>query len=137
MNEIAFPLFGTAFVTLVVLPSFALLAKCALLLLERDRAGGPLHGLTVRYVLIVGATALPLAWLLSAGLHQAETGRAAALACLFDHDAALCFEPGLFALILLGLISVAAAIVAKPFRNPSASTSRTGMLAVRMKSSGF
>lgn len=100
MIEATFPLLGTAFVVLIVLPAFALLAKAGLVMLERDEVGGPLHGLNLRYVLLTGSSVLPLAWLLSAGLHQAETGKSA-LACLFDHDTAeLCFEPGFFALVL-------------------------------------
>jgi Zn-dependent protease with chaperone function len=98
LSEVVFPLLGTAFVVLVVLPVSALLAKLGLWLLERDSAGGPLHGLTLRYLLLTGSSLLPLAWFVSAALHQAETGQSA-LACLFDHDAmALCFEPGMFAL---------------------------------------
>ena len=100
MIEATFPLLGTAFVVLIVLPAFALLAKAGLVLLERDEVGGPLHGLNLRYVLLTGSSVLPIAWLLSAGLHQAETAKSA-LACLFDHDTAeLCFEPGFFALML-------------------------------------
>lgn len=100
MSEAIFPIFGAAFVVLVVLPVFALVAKSGLSILERDQVGGPLHGLTLRYVLLTGSSVLPLAWFLSAGLHQAETGKSA-LACLLDHDAtALCFESGFFALTL-------------------------------------
>jgi len=107
--EATFPLLGTAFVVLIVLPAFALLAKAGLVLLERDEVGGPLHGLNLRYVLLTGSSALPIAWLLSAGLHQAETAKSA-LACLFDHDTAeLCFEPGFFAL-MLAVVVVAASI---------------------------
>ena len=109
MIEATFPLLGTAFVVLIVLPAFALLAKAGLVMLERDEVGGPLHGLNLRYVLLTGSSALPVAWLLSAGLHQAETGKSA-LACLFDHDTAeLCFEPGFFAL-MLAVVVVASSI---------------------------
>ncbi|MCA9632314.1 MAG: hypothetical protein KC766_31895 [Myxococcales bacterium] len=100
MIEATFPLFGVTFVVLIVLPGFALLAKLGLVLLERDEAGGPLRGLTLRYVLLTGSSVLPIAWLLSAGLHQAETGTSG-LACLFDDATSeLCFEPGFFALVL-------------------------------------
>jgi hypothetical protein len=104
MTEVAFPLFGTAIVLVIVLPAFSLLAKLALVLSERDASGGPLQGLTVRYLLLAGSSGLPLAWFFSAGLHQAESGKSA-LACLFDHDAtALCFESGFFALILAAVV---------------------------------
>jgi beta-lactamase regulating signal transducer with metallopeptidase domain len=108
--EATFPLLGTAFVVLIVLPVFALLGKMGLVTLERAGAAGPLHGLNLRYVLLTGSSVLPIAWLLSAGLHQAETVQSS-LACLFDHDTAeLCFEPGVFALVL------AAAVLASSLR---------------------
>lgn len=104
MIEATFPLLGTAFVVLVVLPAFALLAKAGLVMLERDEVGGPLHGLDLRYVLLTGSSTLPIAWLVSAGIHQAETGKSA-LACLLDHETAeLCFEPGFFALVLAAAV---------------------------------
>mgnify|MGYP000861631835 CR=1 FL=1 len=65
MIEATFPLLGTAFVVLIVLPAFALLAKAGLVMLERDEVGGPLHGLNLRYVVLTASSALPLAWLLS------------------------------------------------------------------------
>lgn len=100
MTEVAFPLLGAAFVVLIVLPFSALVAKAGLAFLERDDVGGPLHALNLRYLLLTGSSVLPLAWLLSAGLHQAESGRSA-LACLFAHDSAgLCLEPGFFVLTL-------------------------------------
>ncbi len=100
MIEATFPLLGVAFVALVVLPAFALLAKVGLVMLERDEVGGPLHGLNLRYVLLSGSSVLPIAWLLSAGLHQAESGTSAH-ACLFDHETSeLCLEPGFFSLVL-------------------------------------
>jgi hypothetical protein len=107
MTEAAFPLLGAAFVVLVVLPLCALLSKGLLLLLERKELGGPLSGLTFRYVVLTASSAMPLAWFFSAGLHQAESGKSA-LACLLDHDqAARCFEPGFFALMLAAGVSAA------------------------------
>jgi Zn-dependent protease with chaperone function len=104
MSEIAFPLLGTAFVMLVVLPACALVAKAMLWMLESAEARGPLHGLRLRYLVLTGSSLLPLAWLLSAALHQAETGRSV-VTCLFDHEAAaLCFEPGLFTAALTALV---------------------------------
>ena len=47
MTEGIFPLLGAAFVVLIVLPAFALLAKAGLVLLERDEAGGILHHLNL------------------------------------------------------------------------------------------
>ncbi|MBS2025971.1 MAG: hypothetical protein JST92_26530 [Deltaproteobacteria bacterium] len=94
----AFPLFGTAVVMLVVLPLVALAAKGALVLLERDQLAGPLHGLRLRYVVLIMSSVLPLAWAFSSGLHQAETGRAH---CLLDRNQLEgCIEPELFAVAL-------------------------------------
>lgn len=100
MNEAAFPLLGTAFVLVVLLPACALIAKLGLATIERYEVSGPLHSLNLRYVLLTGSSAFPLVWLVSAALHQAESGKSV-LACLFDHDAGgLCLEPGFFALSL-------------------------------------
>lgn len=100
MTEIVFPLFGAALVVLLVLPAFAALAKVGLVMLDRDEAGGPLHRLNFRYLLLTGSSVLPLTWFVSAGLHQAESGKSV-IACLFDHDAAaVCFEPAFFVLTL-------------------------------------
>jgi hypothetical protein len=104
MNEAIFPLLGTAFVMLVVLPACALVAKLILATLERDALSGPFHGLGLRYLLLTGSTVLPLAWFLSAGMHQAESGQSM-LACLFDHETtARCFEPGLFVLTMFAVM---------------------------------
>jgi hypothetical protein len=98
LTEAAFPLLGAAFVLVAVLPASALLCKLLLLLLERGKAG-PLHGFHLRYLLLTGSSALPLAWLVSAALHQAESGQTV-LACLFEHASELCAEPRLFAAVL-------------------------------------
>lgn len=101
MSEAIFPFFGVAFVMVVVLPVSALVAK--LVLRALDRSGGPLHGLNARFLVLTGSTLAPLAWLLSAALHQAETSRSIVACLLHDDVAGACFEAGLFAL-LLGLI---------------------------------
>lgn len=126
MSEAAFPLLGTAFVMLAVLPAAAVLAKGALWAMERSRDGGALQRLKLRYLVLVGSTALPLAWLLSAGVHQVEEAQSA-IACLLEHDAAAdCFEPGFFAaalaLVVLGLSfkSLRAASGAHVSRSPRA-----------------
>lgn len=131
MIEATFPLLGTAFVVLIVLPAFALLAKAGLVLLERDEVGGPLHGLNLRYVLLTGSSVLPLAWLLSAGVHQAETGKSA-LACLFDHDTAeLCFEPGFFALVLSVAVLASSLGVIQRHRGVRSSSSEVALVLLR------
>ena len=108
MSEAVFPVLGAAFVVLVLLPLSALAAKLGLVLLERAPLGGPLQALNLRYLLLTGSSLLPLAWLLSAGLHQLESGKSA-LACLLDHAGAPhCLEPAAFALALLLLFNAAA-----------------------------
>lgn len=99
MTEAAFPLLGTVFVLFVVLPGFGLAAKLALVLLERDEVGGPLHGLNARYLLLTAASLLPVAWFLSAGLHEIEAATPSTN-CALDHGATRCFEPGFFAIVL-------------------------------------
>lgn len=107
MTEAAFPLFGVAFVMLVALPLSAVFAKAGLLLVERDEAGGPLHGLNARFLLLAASSAVPLAWFFSAALHLFEPGRSS-LGCLLDHRAAArCFAPGIFALALALGVKVA------------------------------
>jgi Zn-dependent protease with chaperone function len=101
VTEVWFPLLGAALLVSIVLPACALLAKALLALVERTELGGPLQALNLRYVLLISSSFVPLAWFLSAALHQAESGKFV-LACLFDHEAAsLCFEPGFFALTVL------------------------------------
>jgi Zn-dependent protease with chaperone function len=108
MSEAVFPVLGAAFVALVLLPLSALATKVGLTLLERAPLGGPLHALNLRYLLLTGSSLLPLAWFMSAGLHQLESGTSA-LACLLDHaGAAHCLEPAAFALALLLLFNAAA-----------------------------
>ena len=101
MTSAIFPVIGAWSVIVVVLPMCAGLARVALWLLERIDARGLLHGLGLRYVILVGSSALPLMWFVSAGAHQAESGYASALICLLTHDASECGrEPGLFVLAL-------------------------------------
>src|SRR6478609_4317918 len=107
MSEAAFPVLGAAFVLLVVLPISALLTKLVLVLLERGGSAGALDRLGLRYVLLTGSSALPLAWFMSAGIHQAESTRSA-FACLVSHDeAGSCFEPAFFASLLAGGVLLA------------------------------
>lgn len=106
MTEAVFPLFGTLFVIMFVLPACAFIAKGVLTLLDRPEAGGPLHGLDIRYLVLTGSSLLPVGWFLSAGMHQVEPGRSV-VACLFDHSTAgRCLEPAYFA-ATLGLVLLA------------------------------
>lgn len=104
MNEAAFPLLGTLFVFLVMLPMSALVARLCLDLMDlAPRTAGVLHALNVRYLFLVGSSLLPLGWLLMSLLKNGASD--ALLVCLFDHEAEVCSEPGVFAGILgLGVL---------------------------------
>lgn len=107
MIEAAFPLLGASFVVLAILPGTALLIRALMALLEHDLVS-PLRGLNARFLLLTTSSALPVAWFCSAGVHQVEPG-SFVFACLLDHRGqALCSEPGLFALVLAGLVGLAA-----------------------------
>lgn len=130
MTEAIFPLVGALGVLLVVLPASALAAQVLLHLSERAGAFGPLHGLNGRFTLIVASSALPLAWLVSAGVHQAESGRSA-LTCLLRHEqATFCFEPGYFALVLAAIVCV---VTVRTLRSIARSTTgASGTMAARV-----
>lgn len=100
MTEAIFPLLGAAFTLLFVLPGCALLTKGLLALGRLLSPRSEMRALDIRYCLLVCATCLPLGWLLSAGAHQAETGRSA-VDCLIDHGrAGACSEAALFTAVL-------------------------------------
>lgn len=134
MIEAAFPLLGTAFVVLIVLPTVSLFVKAGLVILERDEVGGLLRYLNLRYLVLTGSSLLPLAWFISAGLHQAETGKSV-LACIVDHDAsALCFEPGFFALALAFAVLASSLAVVRTHRSAQVSScDSTGLLMARLE----
>ncbi|HEX2881176.1 MAG TPA: hypothetical protein VHO25_16710 [Polyangiaceae bacterium] len=115
MSEAVFPLVGAAFVMLFVLPSSALLAKGVLVALERR---APMGHLGIRYLIMTGSSILPLAWFLSAGLHQVESSELV-LACLLDHHTAeLCFEPGFFVLTLGFIVTMCGLRALPPSHQP-------------------
>lgn len=106
MTEAVFPLLGPLIVFGLALPFFALVVKL-LLLAVRRREGLHFH-LRLRYVLLVAASGVPLVWLISAGLHQAETGRIVDV-CIAPHGPdALCLEAIYFAVALVGLAALLA-----------------------------
>ena len=101
MTEAVFPLLAPLLVFGLALPCFALVVK--LLLLAVRRHEGLHQRLRLRYVLLVAASGVPLVWLISAGLHQAESGRIVEV-CVAPHGPdALCLEAIFFAVALVGL----------------------------------
>lgn len=108
MSELFFPVFGSLLILCVVVPLCALLGRAALCLLDRDLPGSAARSGTLRYLLLVGPPMLPVVWCVSAGLHQAESGRSV-LACLVSHEfEQVCLEPLTFAIVLLALASLRA-----------------------------
>ena len=104
MTEAVFPLLGPLLVFGLALPCVALLMKL-LLLVARRREGLHLR-LRLRYVLIVASSGVPLVWLISAGLHQAESGRIVEV-CVAPHGpGALCLEAIYFAFALVVLAAL-------------------------------
>ncbi len=100
MNELFFPTLGTAVVVLLVLPLCAALSRGLLFLLDRAAGTRLVRWGTARYLLLVLPSLVPFAWTISAGLHQAESGRSV-IGCLFLHELEqLCLEPLLFAGLL-------------------------------------
>lgn len=104
MNEAVFPILGPLIVIALVLPASALSAKLLLLALSRWGSEPSLHvhqGL--RYAILVLSSAVPLAWFISASLHQAETGRSV-LVCTAEHSpSGDCAEAAYFSLALSGV----------------------------------
>ena len=103
MTEAIFPVFGAVLVLLIVLPVSAVLARAVLM--AADRFMPPSWFFIqqeLRYFAVVMASAAPLLWFASAGLHQAESGEGSKV-CAVQHAAeeALCPEPWLFALALV------------------------------------
>jgi Zn-dependent protease with chaperone function len=104
MSELLFPTFGTLAIVVVLLPLCALAGLGALHVLDRWGGKGVGRQATARYLLLVVPTLLPLVWSISAGLHQAETGRSV-LACLLAHDLhEICAEPLLFAALMTAFV---------------------------------
>lgn len=108
MNELALPVLGVAFVFGVVMPGAALVSRAAFALLRRHGASR-LHGHGgLRYALLVGPTALPLGWFVSACLHQAESGTHPDVCAVPDAPGVLCPEVACFAAALVVLVALAA-----------------------------
>jgi Zn-dependent protease with chaperone function len=104
MSELLFPIFGTLAIVFVLLPLCALAGTGAVYALDRWGGDGVARWSTPRYLLLVVPTLLPLVWSISAGLHQAETGRSV-IACLLAHDLhEICAEPLLFAALMTAFV---------------------------------
>lgn len=101
MSELVFPVLGAALVVLLVLPLAAAIGLLLSTALDRLRGGRLVRWGGARLALLVLPCLLPLAWVVSAGVHQSEPGRAV-LACLLGHEIEqLCLEPLAFVALLL------------------------------------
>ncbi len=104
MNEAAFPLLGPVLVLGLALPLSAVLARLVLLgvrRLERRRSAS-----TVRYWTLVGSSALPVVWFVSASIHQAEPNQPHDVCAIVHHAERWCAEPALFSLALSLLVAL-------------------------------
>jgi len=106
VNEVLFPTVGALLIVIVVLPVCAALGRALLALCDGWSGGRVGRFMGLGYLLLLLPSLVPIAWTLSAGLHQAETGRAV-LACLLRHDLEeACVEPLLFVALLAALIAL-------------------------------
>lgn len=105
MNEAVFPLLGPLLVVAVALPASALAAKAVLVALSglEPRTGLPRQS-ALRYAVIVASSAVPLAWFLSAGLHQAESGERLVSCAAHGASGGLNLEAIGFSMVLSALI---------------------------------
>ena len=99
MSEAAFPIVGPVLVLLLGLPLSALVAKVLLWALARVSAA-PEAFLGLRYSIIAGSSVAPLAWFLSASLHQAETGNTEVVCATAHEPGASCIDGLAFCLTL-------------------------------------
>lgn len=110
MNEVIFPLLGPVLVVMVALPASALAARALLTALSRlQPAVGVPRQSALRYAIIVASSAAPLAWFLSASLHQAESGERLLVCAAHRAASGFNLEAIAFALVLSAL-SVALAM---------------------------
>lgn len=104
MSELIFPAAAIAVTFFVVLPALTLISGGILALRRRRTRRWPDFGGHGTFALLVAPTALPLLWLSSSALHQAEPEQGAAH-CLVDHAESLtCLD----AALLVGLMVISA-----------------------------
>jgi len=105
VSEAIFPLLGPLLVVAFALPASALAVKAALLALSRfaPRTALPWQS-ELQYGMLVASSVVPLAWFLSAGLHQAESGERLIICAVHGTPGGLNFEAMGFSAALLALI---------------------------------
>jgi Zn-dependent protease with chaperone function len=137
MNELFFPVVGALFVFFVLVPLLTLVASAAVtwLPMGSDRIGGQESPL--RFLLVVGPSLGPVIWLVSATVHQSESGTPLA-ACVVDHlGGELCRDAVLFGLLLFSVLGYGIARRARSegvVRNTTAPSADTAASARRVHS---
>jgi Zn-dependent protease with chaperone function len=135
VNEVAFPLLGLVLMFSTVLPAGAALAKLLLLAAARLTRSRDVHALDgVRYLLLLASSGVPLAWFISASLHQAESGQSSSV-CLAGHAAgAFCPEAAFFAgaLVFCTALFALARRIGSPFARQPLLSDRGQACATRL-----
>ncbi len=105
MSRVIFPLLGPFLVIVFALPACALAVKVVLIALGRFAPRtSPSWPSELQYGMIVASSTVPLAWFLSAGLHQAESGERLIICAVHCASADKDFEAVGFLVVLLALI---------------------------------
>jgi beta-lactamase regulating signal transducer with metallopeptidase domain len=135
VSEAFFPLLGPLLVFAFVLPLSALIVKLLLSLLERVAGGRGFSLGGVRYALIVASSALPLAWFVSASLHQTESGRSAEVCAAVHAPEAFCAEAAYFSLGLcaLGLAFALPRLIREQFMLAASSSAAARRVQARLE----
>ncbi|MEZ4369744.1 MAG: M48 family metalloprotease [Polyangiaceae bacterium] len=106
MSEAAFPLLGPVLVLGVALPLSALFARLLLSALRRLGSSRDSILTGARYWILVGSSALPIVWFVSASIHQAEPNQPHAVCAIVHHAERWCAEPALFSLALSLMVAL-------------------------------
>lgn len=113
MNQLLFPVVGAMLVFFVAVPCLTVAARALLAARPTARGGALTRTSSWRFSAIVGPTLGPTVWLVSAAIHQSETGTPLA-ACVIDHlgdDA--CRDVVLFGVLLFAILGFGALRPAK------------------------
>lgn len=137
MSEAAFPLVGTLLIFGILLPAASVASKGILWLLARLDGRGLHRFGGLRYALLVLPTAVPLAWAVSASIHQAETGASSQVCAVAHGPSEYCAEAALLAVGLVLIVALAALprilreqLALRPSGSAGASAARARVLAI-------
>jgi len=131
--EAALPLLGTAIIFGLILPAAALVARGALWLLNRHQPLELNRLGALRYALLVGSTAIPLAWFISACVYQVGGGTPAGVCVVPDPPGVPCPEVAALAGVLLLFVAATACPPLSAARRALRATDSREALAVRSR----